>query len=134
MALRDLLRELRSQAGFSAADVASKLGMSIDGYRGWEQGYAQPSPERLARIARAFDVPLVDLARRFGLEDEIPPPSDDLTTHLASLVGPESGRTLVEALRVLSAMPKPDQVQVIAAITDLVEGRRSRMARAVVPS
>lgn len=62
------LKRIRQQAGLSQADLAKAADIPVGTLRNWEQGIRAPLFDTAAKIARALDVSLDDLAgiRRRG--------------------------------------------------------------------
>ena len=56
MDFKRILRELRSDKGLSAKDLAQKLNFSVSIVYEWEHGRCEPSFEVLCKIANLFDV------------------------------------------------------------------------------
>jgi Zn-dependent peptidase ImmA (M78 family)/DNA-binding XRE family transcriptional regulator len=57
------LSRLRVQRGFSQAEIAEKVGISRQGYRGIESGASEPRTRTLGAIASALGVPIEELLR-----------------------------------------------------------------------
>ena len=53
----NLVRELRKMAGLQQKEVAIAAGVSWPTVSEWEHGKKDPSGERLAKLAKLFDVP-----------------------------------------------------------------------------
>ncbi len=65
-AVREKLKELRSRAGFSQAQVAAKMGMKRSSYNNWENGNQLPPLKYLPRLCELYglDSPLDLLPKR----------------------------------------------------------------------
>lgn len=63
----DVLRELRRQANLSQEEFAPRVGLSLAGYRPYEQGKRDLSGEQLPVFAEALQVSRAELAARLGL-------------------------------------------------------------------
>lgn len=59
--MRNCLRELRGERGWSQADLAAKLGVSRQSVNALETGKYDPSLPLAFRIARLFERPLESL-------------------------------------------------------------------------
>lgn len=53
----DTFKSLRISNGYTQADVASKLGVTIPTVSVWERGLSSPSPRYIPQLAELFDVP-----------------------------------------------------------------------------
>lgn len=56
------LRQLRSERGFTQAEVAKRAGISIVAYRRLESGISRPKPEILRRLTVALGIPMPELS------------------------------------------------------------------------
>jgi transcriptional regulator with XRE-family HTH domain len=61
-----MLKEIRTEKGFTQASLASKLNVTGASIRDWENRGIQPSFETLCEIAKIFDVTVGQL---LGVED-----------------------------------------------------------------
>ena len=52
----EILKQLRTQNGFTQKDVAKQLNVTTQCYQGYESGYRQPTPEMLCKLADIFEV------------------------------------------------------------------------------
>lgn len=55
MSIDELIKTMRTRAGFSAARLADELGCAIQSVYNWEHGDTLPSIVRCIRTARARD-------------------------------------------------------------------------------
>lgn len=53
----DTFKSLRISNGYTQADVASKLGVTIPTVSVWERGLRSPSPRYIPQLAELFNVP-----------------------------------------------------------------------------
>lgn len=75
MMLGDRLRQARETKGWSLVDVAAQTGWHFSTIAGWERGVRKPDPDKLATLARLYDVSADVL---LGLTDDpSPTPSHD---------------------------------------------------------
>ncbi len=63
----DALRSLRSAADMTQEQAAKQVGLTLSGYRNYEQGRRYLRVDQLDRFARAFGVTPEALASRIGL-------------------------------------------------------------------
>lgn len=70
MTLGDRLRQARETKGWSLVDVAAKTGWHFSTIAGWERGVRKPDPDKLATLARLYDVSADVL---LGLTEDPPP-------------------------------------------------------------
>ena len=59
--IKDILRNLRLENGYTQEEIAKILCVSRTGYASWEQGKAEPSILDLKKICCLFNVPLSEL-------------------------------------------------------------------------
>ena len=101
----DRLRELRVRAGFSADDLAAKVGATRQAVSTWETGRSTPPPATLGRIANA------------------------LHTSVAALVPIPESQLKLSDLRVHAALSQGDAAQLLGMSTtvlaDIERGRKS---------
>ena len=71
----DRLRELRVRAGFSADDLAAKVGATRQAVSTWETGRSTPPPATLGRIANALHTSVAALVPIPSHETKCPCPS-----------------------------------------------------------
>jgi len=64
VAIGEVLREVRAEAGMTAQQVAEKVGCKQPGITMWEKGMRTPSISDLPRLAAAFRKSPLWLARR----------------------------------------------------------------------
>lgn len=72
MKFKDVLRELRAQAGLTQQQLADRAGMPLPSLRGHEQGQRLPSWPSVVRLAKALGVS-TDV---FADCDEVATPAD----------------------------------------------------------
>lgn len=78
-----LLKELRSEAGYTQAQIAKKLNVSTVTVGRWENNYKMPSIGRLIELSVLFNVPLNYLV---GIEQEKSIVIDNLTKRQQNLL------------------------------------------------
>lgn len=71
--LSAVLKAIRQARGWKQREVADRWGMTVDGYRPYEQGRRQLRWSQIPRLAKALELPEHDLAQRLGM----PMPADD---------------------------------------------------------
>jgi transcriptional regulator with XRE-family HTH domain len=64
------LRTLRRSRGLTQRQVAENWGISLDGYRPWEQGKRRLRVSQLGDVAKALTVSEGDLRRALGMTDD----------------------------------------------------------------
>ena len=52
----DDLKTLREGLGMTQVDVAKAVGVSLAGYRLWEQGVGKPTPENLEKLLTVLKI------------------------------------------------------------------------------
>lgn len=97
--LGKLLRERREALGLSALELGKRLDMSHTTILRIESGtFAEPRPDKLARIASALKLPLADVyaTAGYGVPDDLPAPRAyfrmklrDVPTRKADAIGRE---------------------------------------------
>lgn len=65
--LAGVLRAIRKEKGWKQREVAERWGMSVDGYRPYEQGRRQLRVTQIPLLATALKIKPDDLARRIGI-------------------------------------------------------------------
>lgn len=65
--LAGIFRALRADASLTQEEVARRVGLTLSGYRGYEQGKRQFRTEQMPVFAAAFEVSVDALAARLGL-------------------------------------------------------------------
>lgn len=100
----DVLRELRNQAGISQEDLAPRVGLTLAGYRPYEQGKRDLSGEQIPVFAEALQVSRAELAARLGLgAPEIRSVYAAEVTELLSKVDDDAAREdLMNAIRAMA--------------------------------
>lgn len=117
--LASVLREIRKARGWTQREVAERWSMTVDGYRPYEQGRRQLRWTQVPGLARALDIPELDLAERLGMQ--MPPPSDEanLRTELARNVAALAATELADLLGELQGLDP-------AAWRDVIETWRTQ--------
>jgi transcriptional regulator with XRE-family HTH domain len=69
MWFKDLLKDLRDQAGLTQAALAGKTGLPIGTIQGYEQGTRVPSWPAAVWLAEALDVPVDRFSRCADIEE-----------------------------------------------------------------
>lgn len=72
-ALKDVLRLLREERGFSQTQVAEGLGVDPSAISAWEAGQRKPGFDRMFQLADLLGLDLGDLDRGLGLVGGAPP-------------------------------------------------------------
>ncbi|MDR5683797.1 MAG: helix-turn-helix transcriptional regulator [Armatimonadota bacterium] len=98
MRLHERLREVRRHRGLTLVDVREKTGLSVSYLSDLERGRSNPSFETLERLARAYDMSVLDLLS--GVEEAGEATPEGLPPGLAELV--KEGRVDIETARDLS--------------------------------
>lgn len=71
------LRRLRERAGLSQEEAAHRAGVSLGGYRAWEQGRV-PYPRNRRILAKLFGVPVGELESYMASMRDTSPPASQL--------------------------------------------------------
>lgn len=121
-----VFKELRQAAGLTQEDAARLVGLTLSGYRTYEQGKRQLRLEQLPTFAGAFHVSEAELAHRLGL-GQPPADPDNLRPLLSRYFGPDEAGTVDHMLRELALLPPTDRGQVVQSILDQIAGRHSRL-------
>ena len=50
------LKKIREQNGLTQMEVARKVGVSLTGYRLWENDVSQPNPENLKKLKKVLGI------------------------------------------------------------------------------
>ena len=96
-------KEARARAGTSVAEIAKKLGVSVQSVYGWESG-AVPKGDRLERLAEFLDVDLHWLAFGQGAALALRDEDGDLAVPLLDTVTKAGHNTADSSGRVISFM------------------------------
>ncbi|MCC4467311.1 helix-turn-helix transcriptional regulator [Limosilactobacillus reuteri] len=59
--MADTLKSLRYQKGYTQADVANKLGVTIPTVSSWERGLSKPYPKYIPKLADILGVSAEDI-------------------------------------------------------------------------
>lgn len=124
-----LFKELRGRIGMTQEDTARSVGLTLSGYRTYEQGKRQLRMEQLPTFAKAFGISEPELAHRLGF-GQTPDDPDNLRPELIRYFGPDDAGEVDQLLRELAVLPPTDRRQIIDGIRDQVAGRQSRLGRA----
>lgn len=63
-AVADVLRELRDRADLTQEELARRVGLTLSGYRTYEQGKRSLKNDQIPRFAEALGVPVSDITAR----------------------------------------------------------------------
>lgn len=106
-----VLRATRSEQGMTQLQVATRLGMTVDGYRPYERGVRQLRTHHIPKFAHALGLSAAELAHRLGLRDEPGVPESDALRHAArATVGAVSGDELAELVADLVLLQPSERV------------------------
>lgn len=76
MTTGEKIKAAREKAGFTQAELASKLGIPYQSIGQWERGLRKPKWETLEKIAEALQIPVYELIEGgFGALDPVLPPN-----------------------------------------------------------
>jgi len=75
MLFKELLRQLREQAGLTQEQLAEQAGIPLSSLRSHEQGQRLPSWPAVVKLAKALDVPTDKFAGCDEIANEKPTPS-----------------------------------------------------------
>lgn len=101
--LHVLLTRLRSERGFSIAQLAARTGLSPNAVRWIERGVTQPRPESLRSLGNALEVPYELLLQKAGYLEQQPGRSEDqefLTLYRS--LAPEHQDLVLQLMRALT--------------------------------
>lgn len=54
--IKNKIKQLRNEAGYTQKQIASKLGMSRTGYASWEQGLAEPNSTDIKKLCVIYNI------------------------------------------------------------------------------
>jgi transcriptional regulator with XRE-family HTH domain len=74
MKFKDVLRELRKQAGLTQEELAKRSGVPLPTLRGHEQGQRTPSWASVAKLAKALGVSMDAFSECDEVKEEEPAP------------------------------------------------------------
>ncbi len=80
--LRENLKNLRKQKGYSQEELADRLGVVRQTISKWEKGQSVPDSEMLMKLADIFEVPVSQLLGRTIMEEHLP---DQVAEQLARI-------------------------------------------------
>lgn len=120
------LEKVRRERNLTQQQLATRLGMSLQGYLGYRKGYSKVTEKSLVRWATAFGLPATKLAKRLGIELVLSDCPGDLRGQLTALFGSEQADDLEQFLRDTAELPPEDQQQVLGVALDYVAGRKAR--------
>lgn len=126
--IAQVFKELRSEARLTQEEAAERAGLTLAGYRPYEQGKRQLRTEQFKTFADAFGVPTSVLADRLRLTPA--EPGGDLRHELATLLPDVDAAELDDLTRRLATLPPADRRQVLDGWRDHLTGRLSRLGRA----
>lgn len=67
MIFNENLKQLRLYSSLMQKEIASRLGVSVRTFQGWESGRTEPNIEKLIQIADLFDVSIDYLVGRTSI-------------------------------------------------------------------
>jgi DNA-binding XRE family transcriptional regulator len=106
--LAKVLREVRELRGWTQREVAERWGMTVDGYRPYEQGRRQLRLSQIKRLAEALDIPEAELAERLGMKMATDPTpeseTDTVRLEMARELAALAAQELAELLGVLEGL------------------------------
>lgn len=124
-----VFKDLRRSAELTQEEVAERAGLTLAGYRPYEQGKRQLRTEQITVFADAFGVPRSMLAERLHLAD-----SDiadgSVRQQLAEFMPDADAAELDAMVRKLATLPPSDRRQVLEGWGDHLDGRLHRIGRA----
>jgi transcriptional regulator with XRE-family HTH domain len=99
------LASLRRGRELTQAQLAERLGLSVEGYRMYEKGYTRVRADNLPRWARALGMPAPALAVRLGILLGVDPDASALAREVATLLGPDEADEIDAIVRELAPLP-----------------------------
>jgi transcriptional regulator with XRE-family HTH domain len=99
------LAGLRKERGLTQAQLAERLGLSLEGYRMYEKGYTRVRADNLPRWARALNLPAPALAARLDIPLGVEPDASALAREVAALLGPDEADEIDAIVRELEPLP-----------------------------
>ena len=124
-----VFKQLREMSGLTQEQVAERAGLTLAGYRPYEQGKRQMRTEQIAVFAEAFGVPRTMLAERLHLAD--PDVGDaSVRQQLAEFMPDADAAELDLMARQLGTLPPSERRQILEMWRDHLNGRLSRLGRA----
>lgn len=124
-----VFKQLREDASLTQEQVAERAGLTLAGYRPYEQGKRQMRTEQIEVFAKAFGVSRSILAERLRLAD---PDAGDMSVRqqLAELIPDADAIELDAMVHQLATLPPSDRRQILEMWRDHLSGRLSRLGRA----
>ena len=107
------LRRLRDRSGLSQEEAARQAGVSLGGYRAWEQGRV-PYPRNRRILAKMYGVPVGELESYMASLRDARPPASQLERIEARLV-----RNEAKLDQILTELLQRDEQELGAAVDDL---------------
>lgn len=123
--VRDGLVSIRNAKRLTQREVAERLGVAYETYRGWERGHTEVRLDRIDAIAAALGVSSADLLRAIGFADDPTPDGTALRRDLERLFGPEESEQLQRLLPALAQLPYNERQLVLRLIGAALDNRRS---------
>jgi transcriptional regulator with XRE-family HTH domain len=99
------LAGLRRERGLTQAQLAERLGLSVEGYRMYEKGYTRVRADNLPRWARALNMPAPALAARLEIPLGVDPDASALAREVGALLGPDEADEIDAIVRELEPLP-----------------------------
>jgi transcriptional regulator with XRE-family HTH domain len=99
------LSGLRKERGLTQAQLAERLGLSVEGYRMYEKGYTRVRADNLSRWARALNLPAPALAVRLDIPLGVDPNAPGLAREVAALLAPDEADEIDAIVRALEPLP-----------------------------
>ena len=96
---------MRRERGLTQAQLAERLGLSVEGYRMYEKGYTRVRADNLPRWARALNMPAPALAARLEIPLGVDPDASALAREIGALLGPDEADEIDAIVRELEALP-----------------------------
>lgn len=107
--------------------LAEALGMTEDGYRNYVKGTGRITRHTLPKWAKAFNMPIPELAARLGIPLLVEAGASGLREKLAELLPEASAEQLDKVAHRLALLSPEDQQQVLEDWDDHLLGRLTRL-------
>jgi transcriptional regulator with XRE-family HTH domain len=121
-----VFKAIRTEQHLTQEEAAREAGLTLSGYRPYEQGKRQLRTAQIPTFAKAFGVSVEALSARLGLgwggDEDV---SDDFRTELARRYGSENAAFVDEVVRVIKDFPDREAAFVRNMLIGAVHGARN---------
>lgn len=118
--VRSGLQAARAHSRLTQREVAARIGVPYETYRGWERGLSEVRLDRINAIAEALELSPTDLLREMGLVDNALDPGSALDRELERLFGPRERDDVKRIMLGLASLPYSERQVALRMIGGLL--------------